>query len=240
VKQRLARLAVPQRLRYPAVELLARRAPRFLPLYYLGAATGREYGPERLGHDILQGVSYTRVYDRYLKSWRRDRFSMLEIGVWRGASLRMWASYFSHAKVAGLDIDPAAAVAASEFTVYTGSQDDPEVLDRVLAELPDLRLVVDDGSHINELTVASFEHLFPQLPSGALYMIEDMGVSYEDGPIPTSTDWHGMEFNRPARHERAELDALFLRLIRDLDLGGSRRLASFVHFWPMCVVVGRA
>jgi hypothetical protein len=241
VDARTFKAAVPQTARLPVVKLLARRAPRLLPLYYLGVAAGREFAPDRLQHDVIQGVSYTRVYDRYLRSWRRRRFSMLEIGVWQGASLRMWSNYFQRATVAGLDIDPGAARLASEFTVYTGSQDDPVLLDRVLADLPDLRLVVDDGSHINELTVASFRHLFPKLPSGALYLIEDMGVSYEDGPIPTAMEWHGMELNRPTvRHVRAELDALLLELIRDLDIGGSKRLASFVHFWPMCVVIGRA
>jgi Methyltransferase domain len=223
------------------VRALAAVAPRVLPLNYLGAVTGREYGPERLQHDILQGVGYTQVYDRYLKGWRGRRFSMLEIGVWQGNSLRMYAKYFRRATVLGLDIDPQAAKWASEFPVYVGSQDDPELLDRILAEHPDLRLVIDDGAHINEVTVATFEHVFPRLPSGSLYAIEDLGVSYEDGELAPDFDWHGMDLNRPQlRHERRELDELFGRLVRDCDLGGSKRQAAFVHFWPMCVVIGRA
>lgn len=144
------------------------------------------------------------------------------------------------ATVAGLDIDPEAARLAADFKVFVGSQDDPALLERVVAELPDLKLVVGDGSHINELTIATFEYLFPRLPSGALYMIEDMGVSYEDGPLAPSHEWPGMDRNRPAEHRRADVDALLLRLIRDCDLGGSRRDVAFVHLWPMRVVIGRA
>jgi hypothetical protein len=42
-------------------------------------------------------------------------------------------------------------------------------------------LVIDDASHLYEYAVPSFETLFPQLPPGGLYIIEDWGWSHWAG-----------------------------------------------------------
>jgi hypothetical protein len=231
---------VPVGLRYPLIRLLARRAPRLLPLYYHGVATGREFPKERIT-EIIEGVGYTRVYERYLRRWRGDRLTMLEIGVWRGRSLRMWQGYFPRATVVGLDIDPRAAESAAGFKVFVGSQDDARLLDQVVHEHPDLRLVVDDGSHVNTVTIRTFEHLFPLLQSGGIYAIEDMGVTYEESGLGPPREWPGMD-QSPAGlgNRRQDMTEFIGRLLRDCDLGGRRRQVAFVHAWPMLLVVGRA
>jgi hypothetical protein len=39
-------------------------------------------------------------------------------------------------------------------------------------------MILDDGSHINDHMIYSFEHLFGSVKSGGVYVIEDIGCSY--------------------------------------------------------------
>ena len=41
-----------------------------------------------------------------------------------------------------------------------------------------MSVVVDDGSHRSEHVLATFAHVFPRLPAGAVYAIEDTETSY--------------------------------------------------------------
>jgi len=215
---------------------------------------GQIYGTDKV--DALHtrnGLAYTDIYERYLRSWRRQRFTLLELGVFRGDSLRMWNAFFPRATVVGLDLEQSAAERAPEFEVVVGSQSDPAVLESVVRRHPDLRLVVDDASHITSLTIASFRHLFPRLPRGGIYIMEDLSPN-------TYEDWEGHDPERGANwpairqnpgespfNARQEMDDFLRELIRDCDLGcgpfgegpGTKEVA-YVHVWPSIVVVGRA
>jgi hypothetical protein len=224
-----------------AGKLAFRRAPRLLPLNRIG-----EYHGTAKVRVVHLGRNYLQVYEPYLSKWRGDTFGILEIGVYRGESLRMWQTYFKHAHVHGLDIDPNAAErVGGAFPVYTGSQADEALLDRALSEIgADLRLVVDDGSHVNELTIATFDHVFPRLPRGALYIIEDLTPgSYE----AAWDSWPGMQHNVGVSLEnrREDIDRLVLDLGHDVDGKGSGRwgegrTVSFAHLWPGVIIVERA
>ena len=229
----LKRLLDPVRRR--AIHLASRLLPSAFSLERLGDLHGTDKGDRYHTH---VGRTNTAVYDMYLKGWRRQSFSLLEIGVLDGASLRMWRSYFPKARITGLDIDPRVRVMEREgFRILVGSQADEQLLAQVAA--PDLRFVIDDGSHVNELTVATFDYLFPRLPSGAIYVIEDTLNTYD-----TAHDWWpGMEYNRPdldLKNKREDIDRLVTRLQHDCDIGGDGRTVSFVHTWPGLILVGRA
>jgi hypothetical protein len=85
---------------------------------------------------------------------------------------------FPRATVVGLDLEQSAADRAHEFEVTVGSQADPDVLESILRRHDDIRLVVDDASHITSLTIASFRYLFPRLPRGSLYIMEDLSRTH--------------------------------------------------------------
>lgn len=199
------------------------------------------------------GLAYTDVYAKYLHSWRRRSFTLLELGVYRGDSLRMWNAYLPRATVIGLDLEPRSVERAHEFDVTVGSQTDPVVLGGILERHPNLRVVIDDASHITELTLASFRYLFPRLPRGSLYIIEDLSPgTYEDWPghnRERGSTWPAVEQNpgAPRFNRRQDMDDFLRELIRDCDLGGGalgegpgEKQVSFVHVWPSIVIVGRA
>jgi len=127
---------------------------------------------------------YTPHYERHFAPLRRKRLTLLEIGVGGydrsegGESLRMWEQWFPRARILGLDIEDKTELSRGRVTVYQGNQVDEGVLRRIIDEHGPLRVVIDDGSHNPAHVRQTFETLFPLLPDGALYAIEDTQTSY--------------------------------------------------------------
>ena len=42
----------------------------------------------------------------------------------------------------------------------------------------ELDIIIDDGSHINEHVIRTFQYLFPKLKPGGIYVVEDTQTSY--------------------------------------------------------------
>lgn len=123
---------------------------------------------------------YIPIYDRYFGPFRKTDVRFLEIGVNKGGSLQMWRRYFGKkATLFGIDInEDCAKFDGDAGQVRIGSQADPDFLDKVIAEMGGVDIVLDDGSHRMPHVRASFEHLFPKLTQGGIYMIEDLHTAY--------------------------------------------------------------
>jgi tetratricopeptide (TPR) repeat protein len=152
----------------------------------------------------LYGGGYLEPYENFLQPFRDREFCLLELGVYQGASLRTWRAYFPKANIVGIDINPACRQHAGDRTaVFIGSQDDPELLDRVMNEHRP-SIVVDDGSHMAHHVLASFERIFPGLQAGGYYIVED---AY-------------MHFGEQARHNlgyaKTPVKDYFFKLIEDI------------------------
>ncbi|MCE7028486.1 class I SAM-dependent methyltransferase [Jiella sp. CBK1P-4] len=142
-------------------------------------------------------VHYFDIYERYFDQFRGRAPTILEIGIFGGGSLAMWRDYFgADATILGLDIKPETEkVAGAANRVYIGSQDDPALLDRVLAENPSIDIVIDDGSHVMRHMIATFEHLYPRISPNGVYLVEDTHTCYMskfDGGLRREGSW--MEF----------------------------------------------
>ncbi len=123
---------------------------------------------------------YMDNYEKHLGSWRDKKFTLLELGVSTGASLRMWRELFPNAKVYGIDNNPDCA----GEDVFIGSQTDKEFLDKVLDVIGIPDVIIDDCSHEGALTIETFEYLFPKLSEGGLYFIEDTATFYSEHYSP--------------------------------------------------------
>jgi ribosomal protein S16 len=128
---------------------------------------------------------YTPHYERHLGHLRDQHFVLLEIGVGGyarsgqgGGSLRMWRRYFSHAQIVGLDIEDKSFLDRPRLTTVQGDQTDSTVLSSVIERFGAPLVVVDDGSHRPADIIETFGVLFPLLPDGAVYAIEDTQTSY--------------------------------------------------------------
>lgn len=132
------------------------------------------------GPGILKWLHYLPIYDRLFGQYAGRPVRMLEIGVLAGGSLHMWRTYFGPlATIFGIDINPdCAKYGGTAGQVRIGSQDDPDFLRAVVAEMGGIDIVLDDGSHIASHQRASFDVLFPLLNDGGLYVIEDLHTAY--------------------------------------------------------------
>jgi hypothetical protein len=96
----------------------------------------RYFLDRRSGLSMHKWHHYFDIYERHFAPFRGRGISMIEIGVHRGGSLRMWRDYFGPGcRIADIDIDPAcAAVADEDISIFIGDQADPKFLREVLAQ----------------------------------------------------------------------------------------------------------
>lgn len=208
---------------------------------------GRRHGTDKwdASHSFL-GESYLDVYERYLSPMRRRPVTVLELGVKGGGSLRMWKEFFPRGDIHGVDLNPRCQEETEErITVHAISQDDEAGLTALAEAVGGFDVVLDDASHINVLTVASFRILWPHVKPGGFYIIEDLGMSwvdyaqlddqdtFMDGELKLNTD-RGV----PAHQDRSTLDAVFREILYAIDnrIGAAR----FLHFWHGTALIQRA
>lgn len=130
---------------------------------------------------------YLDVYDPILAPWMGKEIKLLEIGIRKGGSLQLWRDYFPLGIITGIDLKlPGRFEPGERIQVFEGSQSDKRFLSEVANKMaPEgFDIVIDDASHIGELTKTTFWHLFDNhLKPGGLYVIEDWGTGYcEDFP----------------------------------------------------------
>lgn len=126
------------------------------------------------GHDYLG--TYQREIERVFGPMYQSHGSLLELGLWQGASARMWRDALPHWHIAVVDNDPQCVV--PEVDIFRNDQTDGPRLDRIAEHMGGFDVVVDDASHISPLTVKSFSLLWPHVKPGGLYFVEDLQVSY--------------------------------------------------------------
>ena len=129
-------------------------------------------------------LGYLELYDPILTSWSNKEIKLLEVGVKNGGSLKLWRDYFPHGTIVGIDRRlPQRLETGERIQVFQGDQADTAFLSKVASRTaPDgFDIIIDDASHIGELTKATFWHLFDRhLKPGGLYAIEDWGTGYLD------------------------------------------------------------
>ena len=152
------------------------QAPALDPLSRLAI----RHGTDKWGQHL-----YTPSYHRLFGHLRETPVRVLEIGVgWPtmpllgGASLRMWSDYFPFGRIVGLDIEPKRLQLGPRVTVLQGSQSDAEVLLRVWHDYGPFDIVIDDGSHKSSDVLTGFDTLFPLLPEGGFYAVEDAQTAF--------------------------------------------------------------
>lgn len=127
---------------------------------------------------------YLRNYEEFFGRLREREVCLLELGVYHGGSLLLWRDYFPRGVVAGLDVEPVSIDdPTGRIRIYQGLQQDTVLLDRIARECaPEgFDIIIDDCSHVGELTRISFWHLFDNhLKPGGLYVVEDWGTGYWD------------------------------------------------------------
>lgn len=175
--------------------------------------------------------NYTQIYEKYFSPLRIDPYTqynfepmaLLEIGVACGASLKMWARYFSHANITGCDINPLCASLCKDY-------ENINIVIQDAANNPvdgSWDIIIDDGSHVAKDMYENFTGHWGLVKPGGFYCIEDTGCT-----LP-NRNYHrpgrlGNPEERRAYHNLLSLMTDFLDADMDVD---------FVHCHKELVIV---
>ncbi|MDR3155107.1 MAG: class I SAM-dependent methyltransferase [Deltaproteobacteria bacterium] len=137
---------------------------------------GRRHGTDKSGSPP-GGHDYLRKYEHFLAHLRHEEFTLLELGIFRGASLKTWEEYFTKARIIGVDIE-------EETLRHAGGR--VEVILGDLASTPfveslkalNASVIIDDASHWWTDQLRALFVLYPSLPKGGVYIAEDIHTSF--------------------------------------------------------------
>lgn len=172
---------------------------------------------------------YLERYDPIIEPFIENNIILLELGVHKGGSLLLWRDYFPLGTIVGIDINlPKGFQPTERIHVFEGSQADCQFLSHVANETaPDgFDIIIDDASHIGELTKIAFWHLFDNhLKPGGLYVIEDWGTGYwDDWPDGKSLD---LKTYLQTRLKQSPFWMFWLKVARALRLRTPMRCHSY-------------
>ena len=123
---------------------------------------------------------YLPIYEKYFSNYLNRGINFLEIGVADGGSLEMWSNYFSsNSNIFGIDINKDCKnFETQNIHILIGDATDKNYLkNNLFSQVDEFDIILDDGSHKMKDILNSFEHLYPKLKIGGLYVIEDLHTS---------------------------------------------------------------
>lgn len=167
---------------------------------------------------------------------------IVEVGFFDGGSTLFYLERYSAERVLALDIrwnvaalDDAMARGAYGDRLLVGygvSQDDETALNAQLARLEcrPIDLIIDDASHMLNLSIATFEILFPHVRKGGVYILEDWGWAHQSGTQPGDPYFE---------HYRPQKPLSNLAFMIQMAMVSHPGLISRVEVVPSAVIVHR-
>ena len=148
---------------------------------------------------------YLTHYEDVLGYLRDEPIELLEVGVWAGGSIRMWAEFFSNGHVTGVDVDlcwalPLGPLEGQYRVNVTLLEHNIHVITDWLSDDQRFDVVIDDGSHSPEDIMVTWTHLWPRVKPGGYLVIEDLDVQPDDSPVLSIIE----SLQRELWHERGE------------------------------------
>ena len=136
------------------------------------------------GTDKANYHNFTPVYERFLFDKKDTMKQIVEIGVYHGASIKMWDIYFPTCKILGLDINSAFFTEHTfsdkvklEVCTATNEEAFVKTLTKHSIEIGSVDMIIDDASHIVSHQRKTIDIAWKYVKPGGLYIIEDMHTS---------------------------------------------------------------
>jgi hypothetical protein len=149
------------------------------------------------GNKMFLGHTYLEVYDRLFSVYQHEDINVLEIGILRGTSMKLWHEYFSKATIWGADTFERTSwvgCTLNEVTetlkdytrtklvqVNSCSNDFNAMIERnkFLESIPDgfFHVIIDDGSHELNDQVQTYNNFKSKLNKDGIYIVEDIGIT---------------------------------------------------------------
>lgn len=190
------------------------------------------------------GHNYCPIYEKYIGHLIDEKFSLWEIGVGGynfpdrgGESLRMWRKYFKRAKIASLDLFEK-KLGIMGVDIFQGSQDDVNAFYRMHEKTGAPLVAIDDASHKCDLTIKTFELIFPLLAAGGFYFVEDVHTSYwfeYGGALDPGSD--AFKVSTMAYFQRLTNQLNHYTLKEEFRDGRYADHIEYVHFFPELIII---
>jgi cephalosporin hydroxylase len=202
---------------------------------------GTKTGTDKSTHSY-KNINYLDIYHKHFEKNRLDVKVFVEIGILNGSSLRMWKEYFPNAIIYGIDIDPRCkSFEEDRIKIFIGDQNDDDFLNKIKSEISSIDILLDDGSHITNHQIKTFNYLHELIKNGGFYVIEDLRNSYEEfaNPYDLRTSWPGMKYNKPEddlKNYRKDFNEWVQGMIKKLDFHDNNNKICGIYHYPMIVI----
>jgi len=187
--------------------------------------------------DTDKEPSYMENYEEFFADRRTQELNFLEIGIFKGGSLALWAEYFPQGNIYGLEANE---TISPEFDAYMQKNPDADIHPVLNHPVPPhteseekcqaffaecfggtlFDIILDDGAHTYTHSKSAFDTLFfHYLKPGGIYILEDWGTTYfphwQDGS--TSGEEGMLKMVNELCHEVALIDRMKGLGCEDLD-----------------------
>ena len=126
---------------------------------------------------------YHEIYEPHFEPIKDKELNILEIGVYKGASLLAWRDYFSKANFYGIDLfvreskrEIQEKLDDPRIKLMRGDSTTAVIAPLIYQEWPNVKfdIIIDDGLHTPKANMNTFNNLIPFLKEGGQYFIEDI------------------------------------------------------------------
>ena len=130
---------------------------------------------------------YTFLYDRMFAELKGlNTLKILELGVHRGASVKLWKDAFPQAEVYGIDekLRVRDIFKDDRIHLFQGNEKDTKFITKIAKEHGPFNIIIDDCDHSPISQKIAFDTLWPYVCSnknrGGIYVFEDFHHNYQD------------------------------------------------------------
>jgi len=136
----------------------------------------------KYGCDKSSKHKYHLAYEPEFEQYKDEPINILEVGVFKGDSMRAWLDYFPNATLYGIDIFKRVNAADIDVLQHErvkwlkADSTNFAVREQIKKEWPRIRfdIIIDDGLHTPDANAKTLINLFPLLKQNGRYYVEDV------------------------------------------------------------------
>lgn len=128
-------------------------------------------------NEIL-GHGFAKFYEKKLKKIKYEKFEILEIGAWEGASTAAFMNYFPNSKIYCIDKSFRFKFRSKRVFFNYCDINDSRDLKKISTKFykKKFKIIIDDASHILTDMIRSLKFFFNYLENGGIFIIEDFNA----------------------------------------------------------------
>lgn len=136
----------------------------------------------KYGCDKAAKHNYHTVYEPEFDAIRNETINILEVGVFKGDSVRAWLEFFPNATIYGIDVftrvkpEDIDVLQHERVKWLKADSTNIAVRDQIKKAWPRIRfdIIIDDGLHTPDANAKTLHNLFPLMKKTGKFYVEDV------------------------------------------------------------------